>query len=174
MKFFIKKASPSDASTFAQLTHHFWSSPLTEDLIRRYREHILSFQNGFALALIGDRVVGSAEGFPIREIQPISQLDQRRGPVALFDLNGKYYYIHIIQVLPEYQRQGIGDALFKNQLEVARIQKAEFVCGMAFSEKTGHWLNYGFQAWGKVESYQSYGLFQWIIMELDKEVQRNK
>lgn len=170
-KFFIKKADPSDAPIFARLTHYFWNSPLTEDLIHRYREHIQSFQAGFVLALIGDRVVGSAEGFPIRGIQPISQLDQHRGPIALFDLDGKYYYIHIIQVLPEYQKQGIGDTLFKDQLKVARISKAEYICGMAFSDKLAHWLNYGFRTWGKVEPYQSYGLFQWIIMKLDNEDQ---
>ena len=94
-KLSIIKANPSDASTFARLTHFFWNSPLTDDLIHRYKEHILLFNHGFTLAKVGKEVVGSAEGFPIHKIQPISMLNRHRGPIELFDLKGKYYYIHI-------------------------------------------------------------------------------
>ena len=84
----------------------------------------------------------------------------------MFDLSGKYYYIHIIQVLPEFQNQGIGDLLFKIQLDIALENNAQYICGMASKEKISHWMKYGFEQYGELESYKEFGMFKWIKMKM--------
>jgi GNAT superfamily N-acetyltransferase len=126
----------------------------------------LWFIEGYFLAEINNNIIGSSEGYPIKSIEPISFLNTNRGPIDLFNLDGKYYYIHIIQVLPEFQNQGIGNLLLKVQLNVALQQKAEYICGMSSEKKISHWIKYGAKEYGELQPYKNFGMFKWIIKKL--------
>jgi GNAT superfamily N-acetyltransferase len=92
---------------------------------------------------------------------------QGRKDVDLFYPEGRYYYIHVIQVYPEFRNMGIGDMLLKAQIDVARSLHIPQVCGIAISNQLGHWVKSGFGVEGQEwETYKDFGLFKWVSMNL--------
>ncbi len=163
----IKKAEPSDAESFAKINEVIWGTPATESIIDYFTKGISLFRDGYYLAESRGAFIGSSEGFPIKGKIPISVLAEIEDPVGLFEPEGRYYYIHIIQVYPEFRHKGIGDMLLKAQIDVARSLHIPQVCGIAISNQLDHWLKSGFSVEGQEwETYKDFGLFKWVSMDL--------
>jgi GNAT superfamily N-acetyltransferase len=165
MDIIIKKAELTDSIHFAKLTSSFWKIEYNE-ILRQYNENMPLFIEGYFLAELNLNIIGSSEGYPIKSIKPISYLNTHRGPIELFDLKGKYYYIHIIQVLPKFQNMGIGGLLFRAQLELAIRSNAKYICGISLKGQLSHWSKYGFEEYGELKPYKNFGIFKWIKMKI--------
>jgi GNAT superfamily N-acetyltransferase len=166
MEIKIKKAKLSDAESFAKINEVIWGTPATKSIIDYFIKGISCFRDGYYLAESEGVFVGSSEGFPIKEKLPISMLAEIEDPVDLFCPEGRYYYVHIIQVYPEFRNRGVGDMLLKTQINVARGLYIPQVCGIAISNQLDHWIKSGFSAEGQAwETYKNFGLFKWVSMD---------
>ena len=161
----IREAELADSINFAKLNCDFWNSSY-DNCEKFYRETMPSFLKGYFLAELKSNIVGTSEGFPIESMKPISSLSASRGPHDLFDLNGKYYYIHLIQVSPEFQNRGIGDLLFKAQLNAGLEQGAEYVCAISLEKRILHWMKYGLEQYGESEYRENFGNLKWLKMKI--------
>ncbi len=162
----IKRAELTNSVNFAKLNCSFWNTSYN-DCEKFYQNTMRLFLNGYFLAELNSKIVGSSEGFPIESMKPISSLNTNRGAHDLFNLNGKYYYIHLIQVLSEFQNRGIGDLLFKAQLNTGLKHGAEYVCAMSVEKKIHHWIKYGFEEYGKSEYLEKFGILKWLKMKIE-------
>jgi GNAT superfamily N-acetyltransferase len=161
----IRKAELTDSEKFAKLNCSFWNASYN-DCWKFYRETMKLFLSGYFLAEVNSDIVGSSEGFPIEAIKPIALLSAERGVHDLFDLSGKYYYVHLILVLPEFRNRGIGDLLFKAQLNVALKYGAEYLCAVSLEEKILHWIKYGFMEYGESQYRENFGILKWLKMNI--------
>ena len=166
MEIKIKKAELSDAESFAKINEVIWGTPSNKSIIDYFAKGISLFRDGYYLAESKGVFIGSSEGFPIKEKIPISTLAEIEAPVDLFEPEGRYYYIHIIQVYPEFRNMGVGDMLLKTQISVAGGLYIPQVCGIAISNQLDHWVKSGFSAEGEAwEAYKNFGLFRWVSMD---------
>lgn len=105
-----------------------------------FEKGISVFAQGYYLAEMDGEVAGNTEGFPIQRKIPIAMLSELEDQIDLFEPQGQFYYIHIIQVLPSFRRRGIGNALLKKQIEVARRKEILEVCGIGIAEQIPYWV----------------------------------
>jgi len=161
----IKKAELTDSINFAKLNCSFWNKSYN-DSEKFYHENMKLFLQGYLLAELNSDIAGSCEGFPIESIEPISSLSATTGPNDLFNLNGKYYYIRLIHVLPEFQNRGIGDLLFKAQLNAGLKHGAEYLCAISLEKKIPHWIKYGFEEYGESQYRENFGILKWLKMKI--------
>lgn len=167
MEITIKKAELSDAESFAKINEVIWGTPASKSIIDYFTKGISLFRDGYSLVESRGAFIGSSEGFPIQGKMPISVLAEIEDPIDLFEPEGRYYYIHIIQVYPEFRNRGIGDMLLRTQISVARSLHIPQVCGIAVSNQLDHWVRSGFSAEGEEwERYKDFGLFRWVSMNL--------
>lgn len=162
----IKRATVSDAGHFARINEAIWGAPASDEIVGYFTKGITRFPKGYYLAETGGEYIGSSEGFPIKERIPIASLTCVEDPVDLYDPEGSYYYIHIIQVYPAYRNSGIGNRLLKAQVKAAQSLKLDRICGIAISTQLNHWLRSGFVAEGDWEAYKKFGLFKWIVLRI--------
>ncbi len=168
MQITIRKAELSDAESLAKMHEAIWGIPATNDMIEYFTKGISRFRNGYYLAESEGVCAGSSEGFPIEEKLPISTFGEIDDPIDLFEPEGKYYYVHVIHVYPEFRNRGIGNMLLKTQINVAKSLHIPQICGIAISNKLNHWVKSGFSAeTGEWEAYKDFGLFKWISMSLE-------
>jgi hypothetical protein len=161
----IKKAELMDSINFAKLNCVFWEASC-DNCEKFYQKTMKLFLEGYFLAELNSNIVGSSEGFPIESIKPISSLNTNRGAHDLFNLKGKYYYIHLIQVSLEFQNRGIGDLLFKAQLSAGLKNGAEYVCAISLDKKIPHWIKYGFEEYGESQYRENFGILKWLKMRI--------
>ncbi len=153
------------ARALADMTGAIWNEQIDEEDYARFFENISLFPEGHLLVTCGQKVVATSQGFPMARVPTFHELNQ--GIYTLFCYRGEYYYLHLIQVLPEYRRQGIGDMLLKAQIDAARRAGCKQIVGIAHENSVAHWLKNGFDeleaGWG---TYGGYGRFLWVGMNL--------
>lgn len=162
----LKKAGISDAPAFARINEKIWGTTATQEIVDYFRKGISRFQDGYYLALVEDQVVATSEAFPIAEKLPVFQLDQIEDQVDLHHPDGRFYYIHIIQVLPDFRKRGIGSLLLEKQVEVARNMKLAEVCGIVIADQMAHWNHHGFVEEGQWTKYKEFGYFKWAKKQI--------
>lgn len=163
--FEIRPASdPDGAKALADMTGIIWGEEIDEGDYSVFEENIARFPAGHMLATAHGQVVGTAAGFAVGHLPNFNELN--KGVYSLVVPSGSVYYIHLIQVLSAYRRRGIGDALLKAQIAVARSHRCHEIAGISAESSLAHWLKSGFSAFGDWGQYHHYGRFRLVRMAI--------
>jgi len=142
-----------------------WNDKIKESDYDLIFQHIKKFPKGHMIAEHHNKPVATSVAFPI-ERKPVIDEFSSKHPYDFFSINGRYYYIHVIQVLPEYRNQGIGTALLNRQITVAKERKCDFAGGFSLDKEIKTWEKSRFKTVGEFGEYKNFGKVKWIEMEL--------
>ncbi|MBN2613670.1 MAG: GNAT family N-acetyltransferase [Bacteroidales bacterium] len=110
--------------------------------------------------------VGSSIAFPI-DIKPSRTEFSSKHPYDFISLKGKFYYIHVIQVLPEFRDKGIGSKILERQINVAKENKCNYITGFSIDKEINRWERKGFKSIGDYGEFKNFGKVKWIEMILE-------
>jgi GNAT superfamily N-acetyltransferase len=157
--------SQNDSIIIGDMLSSIWNDNLKSSDLEIIFKHIKLFPRGHIIARIGDINVGSSIAFPINE-KPSIEIFNKKHPYDFISLKGKLYYIHVIQVLPEFRNEGIGTKVLEKQIEVAKDIKCKNVVGYSIENEINRWERKGFKSYGKISEYKNFGKVKWIELPL--------
>jgi len=154
-----------DAVIIGNMLAKLWNDKIEKsdyDLIFRY---INLFPKGHLIALRNSEPIASSIAFTI-SIKPSINEFSSKHPYDFFSDNGKFYYIHVIQVLPEFRNIGIGTKILNRQIIAAREKGCDYVTGFSVDKELYRWEKKGFISIGEFGEYKNFGRVKWIEMRL--------
>lgn len=165
----IRRAEKTDADIFSKICMEIWGGTDAVKISNYFSKAITVFKSGYFLATLKNEIIGTGEGFPIREKLEISQMNQVEDPVDLYDQNGAYFYIHGIEILPDYRKNGFGSRIVNEYVKTARSFHCKEICGIAISGNINFWLKQGFTIEGGFHQYKNFGEFAWVSKNLESQ-----
>jgi GNAT superfamily N-acetyltransferase len=161
-KLVIKEAVDyDDAVIISKQTAQIWNSETGEETYKKMNKYINKFKKGFIIAKLSNEIIGSSIAFPMDHIPDFDEVNNRN-IYDLINLSGKYFYIHIIQLLPGFRNRGFGIRLLKHQLKTAEENKFSTVIGMGIDRELDLWKKCGFTPFGEFGKYKNFGRFKWL------------
>lgn len=155
-----------DAIIISDMLSKIWNDNVKSsdyDLIFKY---LKIFPEGHIIAKQDNNSVGSSIAFPI-DTKPSIAVFSSKHPYDFISLKGKLYYIHVIQVLPEFRNKGIGSKILERQINVARKNKCNYVTCLSVDKEINRWERKGFKSIGDFGKYKNFGKVKWIEMMLE-------
>ena len=142
-----------------------WNDETDKDIYKKMNNYMNRFNKGYLIASLSETEVGSSIAFPINHIPDFDEVNNTN-IYDLFNPEGMYFYIHIIQLLPEYRNSGFGIRLLKYQLDTAVKNNCHTVIGMGIDRELELWRKCGFIDFGEFGNYKNFGRFKWLKMIL--------
>jgi hypothetical protein len=155
-----------DAIIIGDMLSSIWDDSINTSDLDMIFKHIKLFPKGHIIARIGDTNVGSSIAFPINK-KPSIEVFNTKNPYDFISIDGKLYYIHVIQVLPEYRNKGIGSKILERQLRVAKEIKCKYAVGYSIESEIARWERKGFKSYGELSEYRNFGKVKWIKMAIE-------
>ena len=84
-----------------------------------------------------------------------SSMNRVEDTIDLYTPKGEYFYIHGIEVLPEYRKLGIGRALLDYNINPAKKLNCTQACGIEIYENIDFWHDHGFESEGTCQQYKN-------------------
>lgn len=162
----IREAGASDLPDYVAICMKIWGGKDAQKITSHFEKSFSIFNPGYSIALIDQEKVGTGEGLPIRNKLPITEMNRVEEAIDLYEPNGDYFYIHGIEVLPEYRKMGIGRELLEYNLNLAKKMNCRQVCGIGIYENIDFWIKQGFETEGQWQQYKEVGKFIWIYKQL--------
>ena len=155
-----------DAVIISEQIEEIWLGKKDQNEYDKMFTYMNRFNRGFLIAYLAGKPIGSSIGFPLDHTPTFDEVNTKN----IYDMvaiSGKFYYIHIIQILSEYRNKGFGIKLLKHQLKTARQNNSNHVTAMGIDREIDLWKRCGFQDFGEFGQYRTYGRMKWLKMELD-------
>jgi GNAT superfamily N-acetyltransferase len=157
--------SYEDAVIISDHITEIWNNDPDKNIYSHMKTYIDRYGKGFLIASLSGKNIGSSVAFPMDHITDFDEVNNNN----IYDLinpGGGFYYIHIIQILPEFRDRGFGIKVLKYQLETARTENFHTVTGMGIDRELGLWEKCGFVSFGEFGNYKNFGRFKWLKMSL--------
>ena len=142
-----------------------WNDKMKESDYDFIFQYIKLFPAGHIIARQNNKPVASSIAFPMDRKPSMDEFSATH-PYDFFSIHGRLYYIHVIQVLPEFRNKGTGTRLLDRQITVAREKKCDFVTGFSIDKEISGWEKKGFKSTGEFGKYKNFGIVKWIEMKL--------
>jgi GNAT superfamily N-acetyltransferase len=145
-----------DAIIIGDMLSKVWNDNVKSsdyDLIFKY---LKMFPEGHIIARKDNNSIGSSIAFPI-DTKPSIEVFSLKHPYDFFSIKGKLYYIHVIQVLPEFRNKGIGSKILERQITVAKENRCNYVTGFSIDREINRWERKGFKSIGDFGEYKNFG-----------------
>lgn len=155
-----------DAIIIGDMLSYIWDDNIKTSDLDTIFKHIKLFPKGHIIVKIGDINVGSSIAFPISK-KPSFEVFNTNHPYDFISIKGEIYYIHVIQVLPEYRNKGLGSKILEQQIRVAQEIKCKYVVGYSVDNEISRWERKGFKSYGSLSQYKSFGKVKWIEMPIE-------
>lgn len=156
----------NDAIIIGNMLTYIWDDNINSSDLDIIFRHIKIFSKGHIIAKIRDINVGSSIAFPINE-KPSIEIFNKKHPYDFISLAGKLYYIHVIQVLPEYRNKGIGRRIMERQIRIAKEINCKYAVGYAIENEVARWEKLGFKSYGDFNMYKNFGKVKWIELLIE-------
>ena len=155
-----------DAVIIGDMLSSIWDDNINSSDLDIIFKHINLFPNGHIIAKIGEINVGSSIAFPINK-KPSIEVFNTKHPYDFISNKGEMYYIHVIQVIPEYRNKGIGSKILDRQIRVAKEKRCKYVVGYSVNREISRWERKGFESYGSLSDYKNFGKVKWIKMLIE-------
>lgn len=162
----IREAVISDLPAYVHICMEIWGGKDYEKISNRLKKSFSIFNSGYSIALIDNKVVGTGEAFPVIEKLNVTGMNGVEDVIDLYAPDGKYFYIHGIEVLSKYRKLGIGRALLDYNIDLANKLNCAQIYGIGIHENIDFWFNHGFKSEGTWQSYKNFGRFIRIYKQL--------
>jgi GNAT superfamily N-acetyltransferase len=165
-KFIIKIAKDYDDSII--ISNHIsdiWNDNIDKNYYDNMFKYLSIYNEGYLIGFLNRIPIASSIAFPINKIPSVDEINA----INIFDfttINGKFYYIHVIQVIEEYRNKGFGVKLLRKQINNAINNNNIEVIGMSIDKELSLWKKCGFKEFGDYFSYKNYGRMKWVKMIL--------
>ncbi|MFO7659270.1 MAG: GNAT family N-acetyltransferase [Bacteroidales bacterium] len=154
-----------DSIIIGDMLANIWNEKVKESDYELIFKYIKLFSEGHIIAEYDYKPIATSIAFPIEKKPSIEEFNQKH-PYDFFSKNGKLYYIHVIQVLPEFRNKGIGTKIMIRQIAIAKEKKYNFIVGFSIDKEIDRWEKHGFIKEGKFGEYKSFGVVKWIEMKM--------
>ena len=165
-KLIVREAVISDLPAHVDICMEIWGGKDYEKVFYHFEKSFSIFNPGYSIAATDNVKVGTGEALPISEKLSITEMNRIEEAINLYEPNGNYFYIHGIEVLPKYRRNGIGCALLEYNLNLAKKLNCQQICGIGIYENIDFWIKQGFETEGEWQQYKNVGQFIWIYKQL--------
>jgi GNAT superfamily N-acetyltransferase len=154
-----------DSIIIGDMLAKVWKDNVKESDYEIIFKYIKLFPMGHIIAEYNNKPIATSIAFPIEKNPSIEEFSKKH-PYDFFSKNGKLYYIHVIQVLPEFRNKGIGTKIMNRQIASAKEKKYDFIGGFSLDKQIERWEKHGFIRKGKFGEYKNFGIVKWIEMKL--------
>lgn len=154
-----------DAIIISEHIAEIWNDKVDKNNYDKMYSYIKKYREGFLIAYLFNEAIGSSIAFPINRIPSFDEINNKN-IYDLLSIKGKYFYIHIIQIIERFRNKGYGIKLLKYQINTAKRRKYKEIIAMGIDKELDLWKRCGFQEFGEYGLYKNYGRFKWMKMIL--------
>lgn len=155
----------NDAITITRHISEIWNNKANKSEYDKMFSYINKFNEGFLIAYLFNEAIGSSIAFPLNKTPTFKEINDKN-IYDMISIKGKYFYIHVIQIISGFRNKGYGIKLLKHQLHTAKEKKYKEVIAMGIDREMDLWRRCGFHEFGKYGLYKNYGRFKWLKMNL--------
>ena len=109
----------NDAIIISNHLADIWKDNIDNSYYNKMYNYISKFNDGYLIGFLSNNPIASSVAFPVDGIPSFTEINNGN----IFDFlnrKGKYYYIHIIQVIKNFRNKGFGIKLLKYQINTAK------------------------------------------------------
>ncbi len=155
----------NDAVIITKHIAEIWNNKADKNEYDKMYSNIKKYGEGFLIAYLFNEAIGSSIAFPLGKIPTFDEINDF-DIYDMMSLNGKYFYVHVIQIISGYRNKGYGIKLLKHQINTAKKGNYKEVLAMGIDRELDLWRRCGFHEFGKYGLYKNYGRFKWLKMDL--------